>query len=178
MFKKWLKCIKPEEPPLKNWGIYLYNCTKIRNAAPAAWWTIVSTLRLCPTALWLMAAILVRQNLVPFVTWHLIIMISQEPLFRKSHHPLELQYTTLFFPSLPSWAARSSASSFEVCLVLPAWNYLISSHISQLLGSTVCHHLQLLGSLCSGLHYPWTQLVSCWCIGGHGKILFKLCAIL
>ena len=129
--EKWIKRIKPEQPQLEKWGVYLWSCTEIRKATPTACSTTVSTLPLCQTALWPMVAIPVHQDPVPSVTWHLIIIISQESLFKKSRHALEFRCTLLFSqPHLcPDWAAHTSALSFEVSLVHPTWDYLISSHI-------------------------------------------------
>ena len=155
---------------MENRGIYLCNCMKMKSAIPTSWSMIVSTLRLCQTARWLMTAVPVHEPLVPFTSWHLITVISlgtsvhREP--PTTFWRYSIPYSSFRLPM--SWAAHSSAP-FEVSLVHPPWNYLISSLMYQLLGRVVCHHLQPLGSLCS--EWLWTQLVSCRCIGSHAKLL-------
>lgn len=63
-----------------------------------------------------------------------------------------VKFTILFFQShlCPGKiCVPSSASSFEVFLVHPTWNYFICSYMYQLLAE-LCHHLQLCGSVYSG----------------------------
>lgn len=136
--------------------------------------TIASVLPLCKPASWLMAAIPIHQNSVLLVTWHFIIIISQEPALRKNHHPLKLLYIWVFLR--PHLCPGSPYLCFIICKPSCS-SYLKWPHFLSPCNNCLAE-LQVITygwscSLCSVLHGPATQLVSCWRIEHHGGILFS-----
>lgn len=90
-------------------------------------------------SLWLMAASPVHEKCVPFVSWHLIIIISLEAIIQKELPTVSWSCSIPYssFNLSVSWEAQSSAP-WEVSLIHPTWNDPVSSHTYQLLGRAVC----------------------------------------